>query len=228
MQWLPTMTTKAAFLTTFVIILLKIGRVRSIVEEKSCSSEESCSIQTTLSSNSKCGLYLAPSTIPGAGLGLFAGDEKNPGDIVGPGDVAIPIVDIKYHASRRILANGKKGPRVFNMFADYQWAGKVMGMQQESDDDINGVTAHVPGLDAVINCHLGLLNVGKAVPIFNDGTTSKRGAARYTSPGSGAMTPYYNGTTRVTNYIPAGGELFKFYGECRRSSYIVNSEACAM
>jgi hypothetical protein len=86
-----------------------------------------------------------------------------------------------------------------------------MGMNQESDDDSNsdqGVTAHVPGLNLVINCHLGLLNVGKAVPIYSEGG----GITRYTSPGAGAITPYFNGTTYVEEYILAGGELFKFYG----------------
>jgi hypothetical protein len=172
--------------------------------------------ESSCSAASKCGLYLAPSTIPGAGLGLFAGNEKHPGDIIGPGDVAIPLIDIKYHAGRKGDAVGtNRTNRLFNMFEDYQWAGKFMGMKQESDDESDsdqGVTAHVPGLDAVINCHLGLLNVGKAVPMYSEG----EGITRYTSPGAGAITPYFNGTTYVEEYIPAGGELFKFYGTFHR------------
>jgi hypothetical protein len=69
----------------------------------------------------KYGLYLAPSTIPGAGLGLFAGNQKHTGDFVGPGDVAIPLISINYHAGRKGDADGaNRTSRLFNMFEDYQ------------------------------------------------------------------------------------------------------------
>jgi hypothetical protein len=44
----------------------------------------------------RCGLWLAPSTIPGAGLGMFAGKEYDENDPIGPPDLVIPVVD--YHA----------------------------------------------------------------------------------------------------------------------------------
>lgn len=40
----------------------------------------------------QCGLYLAESTIPGAGLGIFTAVDKEPGETVGYGDVCIPMV----------------------------------------------------------------------------------------------------------------------------------------
>lgn len=154
-----------------------------------------CSERKNSELNSKCDLYIAESTIAGAGLGLFVGSEKKVGDVVGPGDVAIPLIDLRFH-------RGKK--QFFSMFTDYVWKGRVMGMGQESNTD--DVEAYVPGLDCVINCNLALINIAKSLPHF-DPTLN-----RYTNPGAGAITPYFNTTSHVTADIPAGGELFKFYG----------------
>jgi hypothetical protein len=41
----------------------------------------------------ECGLYLAESTIPGAGVGIFSAVEKRPGDAIGSGDVCIPNIE---------------------------------------------------------------------------------------------------------------------------------------
>jgi hypothetical protein len=43
----------------------------------------------------ECGLYLAPSTVPGAGLGLFAGHDFTPGSVITRGDIVVPIVDLQ-------------------------------------------------------------------------------------------------------------------------------------
>jgi len=45
----------------------------------------------------QCRTYLAPSTIPGAGLGMFAGLDLKLGEEVTPGDVMVPIRDIAWH-----------------------------------------------------------------------------------------------------------------------------------
>jgi hypothetical protein len=42
----------------------------------------------------ECGLYLAESTIPGAGLGIFAGHDYKVGEDIGRGDVCIPFIDM--------------------------------------------------------------------------------------------------------------------------------------
>ena len=46
----------------------------------------------------ECGINLAPSTIPGAGLGMFAGNKAYaPGDIVTLGDLVIPAFEPDWH-----------------------------------------------------------------------------------------------------------------------------------
>ena len=42
----------------------------------------------------ECGLYLAESTIPGAGMGIFAGREYKVGEDIGRGDICIPFIDM--------------------------------------------------------------------------------------------------------------------------------------
>jgi hypothetical protein len=83
-----------------------------------------------------------------------------------------------------------------------------MGMQQETTEPNEHVSAFAPGLDAAINCHLGLINVDKNVPSYD-----VSGLHRSRDPGAGAITPYHNCTTSVIHDIPAGGELFKDYGD---------------
>ena len=46
----------------------------------------------------ECGVYLAPSTIPGAGMGMFAGNkEYQEGDIVTLGDLVVPVFELDWH-----------------------------------------------------------------------------------------------------------------------------------
>ena len=148
-----------------------------------------------------CSLYMAPSTIPGAGLGIFTGVERKVGEIVGQGDVILPISDLEFHFS----ANENYDPYFYyDPTKEYVWAGGQMGVQFESAAEESGVSAFVPGLDCVVNCHLGLLNVDNGYPTFDNG-----GLHRSRDPGVGAFTPYHNSTTFVKHDIPAGGELFK-------------------
>ena len=48
-----------------------------------------------------CGVYMAPSTIPGAGLGIYAGHAFASGEVVTPGDLVVPIHDYEFHNHNR-------------------------------------------------------------------------------------------------------------------------------
>jgi hypothetical protein len=63
-----------------------------------------------------CEFYLAESTIPNAGLGIFTAIERLPGDDIGEGDVCIPIIDAELHQLETL----------FFPFQEYVWAGEVM------------------------------------------------------------------------------------------------------
>ena len=95
------------------------------------------------SSPISCSLYLAPSTIPGAGLGIFAGSKGfDYDDRVSYGDVVVPLEGINYH-------NGKS--LVF-LWDEYTWtAGQFPGMDQElGDDSIAKVNGASPGFGKIL------------------------------------------------------------------------------
>ena len=48
-------------------------------------------------SSSSCELYLAKSTIPNAGLGIFTTVPRKRNDSIGNGDVCIPILDLEWY-----------------------------------------------------------------------------------------------------------------------------------
>ena len=83
------------------------------------------SIKIESSLAATCALYLAQSTIPEAGLGVFTGISRNPGDIIGAGDVCIPLLD-----------PGLYHDNLFDPFDDYVWMGEDMGMKMEMESQV--------------------------------------------------------------------------------------------
>ena len=153
------------------------------------------------SSEDGCGLYLAPSTIEGAGLGMFTTRHRYVGETVGYGEVVIPMVEVDFYIGNQ--------EDVFNPFRDYYWKGPEKGLfDVVNEDRLDEVTGFVPGLDAAVNCNLALINVE------NSGSTyDSSGLNRNKDAMAGAMTPYHTTPSPVIEDIPAGGELFKFYGD---------------
>ena len=161
--------------------------------EDDVPDEPTCKVNTD-----SCGLYMAPSTIPNAGLGVFTVKPLHKGDTVLPaGDVQIPVLEQDWHTDYE---------DIFWPMSEYYWMGSVMGMGQEAEGE--DIEAYCPSFDATLNCNLALINTGKTLPQWDLG-----GLHRHSDPGAGAITPYHNGTTPVTAHVPAGGELFKFYGD---------------
>lgn len=178
-----------------LLVLLLWEQISASTDEK---NDNSCGMN-----DNSCGVYLAPSTIPNAGLGVFTTRPLQEGDTVGtPGDVCIPIIDLKWHMG------GRGTDDFFWPLSEYVWNGDAMGMDHESEIR-NGVKGFCPGaMDCATNCNLALVNVGKSLPEYNNA-----GLHRKRDPGAGAITPYLNGTTIVEADIPVGGELFKHYGD---------------
>jgi hypothetical protein len=159
----------------------------------------------TLATSIDCDLYIAESTIPRAGLGIFSGVAKSKGDFIGNGDKAIPVVDFSWHGGDYTddpRLDEEESAQFFNPLADYVWHGVGMGMDYETEIE-DDIMAFWPGVDAMVNCNLGLLNV-----VYNEG-----GMRRNLHPGAGGITPYGPGPTKVIRDIPAGGEIFKHYGD---------------
>jgi len=170
----------------------------------SSSSSSSSSPQPPLlatNQQDECGMYLAPSTIPGAGLGMFTTHELSAGDSVGSAEVVLPMVELSFF-------NGDK-KELFNPFIHYYWKGQEKALHGiVSEQRSHQVFALVPGMEAAINCNLALINVEMAGSEYDDGNLQ-----RYKDPMVGAFSPYHSTSSHISKDIPAGGELFKFYGD---------------
>lgn len=149
---------------------------------------------------SDCGVYLAPSTIPGAGMGMFAGKNGfKKGKFVAGGDIVIPSVEMKWN-------NGHK-PFDF-LWTEYQWAASMFpGMEQEAPGrDLDGCSE---GIGAAINCFMPLVNIKEH---YSSMTMSMSGVSTE-SPGAGAFTVYHNRRFYSKKDIKPGFELYVSYGE---------------
>jgi hypothetical protein len=144
---------------------------------------------------SKCGMYLAPSTIPGAGLGMFAGDRpyaKN--KAVGVGDIVIPIFDFRWH-------NGGKNNAAYPfLWEEYVWLGSGFDHMKVEVNEIDLIKVASPGFGAAANSQLENVKYTKNIKVGR--------GMNGTSPGVGAISPHYDRHWYAKNGIPPGGELF--------------------
>ena len=69
---------------------------------------------SSFSASRQCGLYFAPSTIPGAGFGLFAGRHFEKGKLVTHGDLVVPLVDLTWHYGDERFAD--------DLWEEYRWS----------------------------------------------------------------------------------------------------------
>jgi hypothetical protein len=143
-----------------------------------------------------CGIWLAKSTIPNAGLGMFAGKPfQNGQDLLESGDIVIPIVDFSLHQWKyhyRLL------------WDDYTWDSDST---LSSDEGLVEVNAASPGFGACANSYLDLQNVDECRP-----SVDNAGLDRTKDPGAGASSAYYNRRSIAKGNIEPGQELFVSYG----------------
>lgn len=145
-----------------------------------------------------CGVWLAPSTIPGAGLGMFAGRDFARNDVVTQGDIVIPLSEIDWHNGFNLN---------FFLWEEYTWSHNSFPHMTEENGYQSGLQGCSPGIGAAINCDLPLVNV------IDSWTKIGSDLHRKSSPGAGASTPYHDRKSLATRSIVAGEELYIDYGE---------------
>ena len=166
----------------------------------------------------ECTLVMAPSTIPNAGLGIFTLVDLQPDTIIGEIDLVIPMKELMiiqatpptFKDNDTKKKNSKQThQKTITIFDDYVWSGRVYGGQH---------SAYTPGLQSLSNSHLGLYNVFP-IPSKKDTEIDHSDSLRLISLSSHSSsaddsTIYHNLRTTVGAYpIPAGHEIFAFYGD---------------
>jgi hypothetical protein len=151
--------------------------------------------QTSASSvDSQCGIWLAPSTIEGAGIGMFAGVDFAEGqDLILGGDSVIAISDLALH-------NTNKGFKETFVWEEYTWIGRSLNMGYEGYESVEAASE---GFGAAVNCFMGLVNVNGRTPTLTD-----LGLHRSKDPGAGASTQFHQRKAVAKHPIAAGAELF--------------------
>ncbi len=149
--------------------------------------------------DSVCGIWLAPSSLPGAGLGVFAGKDYETGDAIGvSGDIVIPVIDLEIHQPGNLA-----GEWTF-LWDEYTWGGEPLQMVDEGWNKVSGAS---PGISASMNCFIDLVNVADWQP------THSMPLDRRHDPGAGAITAYDTRWTTALRKIRTGEELFVDYGD---------------
>jgi len=153
-------------------------------------------------SQQRCTLYLAESSIPNAGLGIYSGISirKNETFSHHLDDIVIPIHDIELHNDYK---------PVKWLISDYTWTASKLGVDVEA----KRVKGLAPGLGALANNHQALKNIAfRGVPSNDNEGLHHGGLHRGKHPGAGSITPYYGLKHYATSSIEAGSELFHDYG----------------
>jgi hypothetical protein len=151
-----------------------------------------------------CGLYMADSTIPGSGLGMYAGRHFRRGSQVAYGDVVMQVTDFDGHNRLRRWYNGdfSAGDEEEWLLDDYFWNSRLTSGSFEAI----AVSSILPGVGMLANSFPGLANTDIRAP----GRTADLHRGR--DPGAGASTTYHNSLFQATQDIEPGAEIYMDYG----------------
>lgn len=145
--------------------------------------------------NEQCRLYLAVSTIPGAGLGIFTGIDLEENSNVAEPDIVIPLADYEWHTAMQ---------QDFHLlWGEYSWQTAEVAMET----DMMVGSALVIGTGCMPNCNFALINAHEGKPEYNHAGL-QRG-----DHGVTGITGFHNQRMITDRFIPAGGEIFVSYGE---------------
>lgn len=147
--------------------------------------------------HSQCRLYLAQSTIPRAGLGIYTGIDVGMGEQIAESDIVVPLADQEWHQMGA-------GELDYNfMWNEYSWE-----LSELTTTDLVDGSALVLGTGCMPNCDFSQINAYE-----DEEERIYEGLDRARDPGAGAFTGWHNQKMLAQKPIPAGGEIFVDYGE---------------
>ncbi|KAL3804966.1 hypothetical protein ACHAWO_012539 [Cyclotella atomus] len=173
---------------------------------------EDTNAQPSYDDPQKCTTYLAPSSIPNAGLGIFTTIPYDVNSPIGQSEIGILIHDIFQHYPDSDTTK--------DLFKNYVWEANYVSMGPW--EATHGSTM-VPGLGMMTNDHPGLTNVRGDKHAFagrfwedNDDTATVEGRKHNLNledAGRGAYSEHSKLGFHTVRNVEAGDELFIFYGQ---------------
>lgn len=179
---MPTMNRRSA---SFLFLI-------SLIYIPTCFSKHSNATQQ------QCGVWVGLSTLPGTGVGMFAGKDFQKGDLLlNVGDHVIPIVDLGRRKSD------------FFLWDEYTWAAHE-GFQGTTTLGVKATCVASPGFGSTANSFMDFVNVDE-----DDETqyTVPDNMHRSRDPQIGAFTYHHSRNAYAQTDIQAGQELFNSYGD---------------
>ncbi len=155
----------------------------------------------------KCTLYLAPSSIPNSGLGVYTTIPYS------QGDAFFPEIGILFHDKHRQHIITEDGSR---LSAQYPWQSSTLSL---GAFDAHYAESFIPGLGMLVNSHSGLVNTRLSerwmVQRSMDGTDSffREDSLTLEDVGRGAHATHNHVMFEAVSNIEAGEELFVSYGD---------------
>ena len=174
--------------------------------------------ESSTTTSTTCDLWLAPSTIPGAGFGLYTGVDRAAGQDVTPGDASIPIVDLEWNNGQYEQQDDENNTNedddddddsdekiLHFLWDEYTWSAEAfVGMKDESTStDVHGASF---GIGALPNCLFSNINTEESY------TQLSSPLHRSKDPGAGAISPYWDRRGVAMEDMVAGQEIFVDYG----------------
>mmetsp|Transcript_26636 Transcript_26636/g.30489 ORF Transcript_26636/g.30489 Transcript_26636/m.30489 type:complete len:617 (+) Transcript_26636:206-2056(+) len=145
----------------------------------------------------QCSLYMAPSSIPHSGFGVYTGRKIPRNSAVQPysNSVSLAVTDVTFHTENE--------DSDYWSHVDYLWSGSGLA-EFEADE----VSENVFVMGCLANFHTYLKNLHPESVEYDDTI-----ADRFTDPGAGAFSYHAGHLFTAVRDIEAGEELFADYGE---------------
>lgn len=160
-----------------------------------------------------CGVYLAESTLPGTGIGMYAGPKGyRKGETITKelGDLIVPITDLKTtHSDTGLYDEDAKDMTKYFLWDQYTWSPGAFGIGIENIAYHQTEIASA-GFGAAANSFMDFVNVEEGNVEFGllEGYTLHRSK----DPGAGAFSPYHSRRASAKTNIPPNSEFFVSYG----------------
>jgi len=203
-----TRSTLAFLLLTSVATTAKVAD--QCAEEGACApaeqEPETWSVQEDGSGSNpgpeQCHLYMAPSTLGVANMGMYTGVDLKDQEVVNFPEIVVPLLFREWGQHTPGFDDG-------SLWERYIWEGSVTDLEtyEETDTEVSKA-GFIPGIGCTINAVMDMNNIDST----HGSTYDTAGLHRSKDPGSGAFTPYHSSITNAAEDVPAGAELFAGYG----------------
>lgn len=168
-----------------------------------------------------CGVYLAPSTLPGTGLGMYAGPKGFKKDEMITktlGDHVIALTDQKMAHSDTGLydRDSEIDMTKYFLWDQYTWNANAFGINVQHLT-MHDITVASPGFGAAANSFMDFVNVEEGGIDFGllppgDSSEVNYHVHRSKDPGVGAFTPFHTRKAWANKDIAPNAEFFVSYG----------------